>query len=388
MTVPAFPSFSPTVLTGFYLLGLTVVVHIFLVSLVLGIAVIVPLLEWRSYRSDDDSFLVLSHRLFRFLAVTDLVAGVWATWMTIVLAGYWSPLLFVAATKLLLPITVAIVGVMISIPSMAAYYYLWGKVSRRVHLLIGGVVIVGVLMVPVGMNAIFAFVDYPVASVSPWAGFLNPLYPVYTAQRVSAGIAMAALAFSAFYALKLTKGPGKPDVDSPVYQKGAKYGLYVGLSALSAQTVTGVAFGVQLEQHSPYLASAVLGDVFAGYVPTYYDFVPLTAALLAVLAILWASALYNLRRLREARLSRAASYLMLFAALSEVPLMEFVLDAARFPYFVIDGSSGVPASAYINSWMVIPSEFAVAAVLVAGALMAFFACLLYSLFLKAPGPRL
>jgi hypothetical protein len=55
---------------------------------------------------------------------------------------------------------------------------------------------------------------------------------------------------------------------------------------------------------------------------------------------------------------------------------------------VIVGSSGIPASTFVNSWMVIPSEFAMAAILVAGTLMTVFVYLLYSLFLKAFGAKL
>jgi hypothetical protein len=88
------------------------------------------------------------------------------------------------------------------------------------------------------------------------------------------------------------------------------------------------------------------------------------------------------------RFSKTASYMMLFAAMAGVPLMEFVHDAARFPYFVIDGPSGVPASTFVNSWMVIPSEFAMAAILAAGTLMTIFVYILYSLFLKAFGAKL
>jgi hypothetical protein len=376
------------VFTGFYLLGLTVIAHIFLVSLVVGIAFIVPFLEWRGYRNNDGELLELSHRLFKYLAVTDLIAGVWATWMTIVLAGYWSTLLFEAMTKLFLPITVGIVGIVVSIPSMAAYYYLWEKVSQRVHLLIGALMIIGSLMVPIGMNAIFAFIDYPVMSASVWAGFLNPLYSVFTINRVFAGIVTTALTFSALYALKFAKKSGKTDEDGSVCLKGVRYGLYIGLIVLALLTVTGIVFGIQLTQYSPYLASAMFGNVFAGYVPTYYDFVPLSVVFLAIVAILWISGLYNLNQLRKMRLSKTASYVMLFASMAGVPLMEFVHDAARFPYFVMDGASGIPASAFVNSWLVIPSEFAMAAILVAGTLMIVFVYLLYSLFLKAFGAKL
>ena len=308
--------------------------------------------------------------------------------MTVVLAGYWSTLLFVVTTKLFLPITIAIVGHRDFDTIDGSVLYLWGKVSRRAHLLIGALMIVGALLVPIGMNAIFTFIDYPLASASAWAGFLNPLYPIFTIHRVFAGIVMAALAFSAFYSLKLAKKSGRVDGDGSVYLKGAKYGLYIGLAALAVQTVTGIVFGLQLVQYSPYLASAVFGNMFAGYVPTYYDFAPLFVAFLAIVAILWISGLYNLNQLRKMRFSRTASYVMLSAAMMGVPLMEFVHDAARFPYFVINGSSGVPASTYVNSWMVIPSEFAVAAVLVAGTLMLVFVYLLYSLFLKAFSAKL
>ncbi len=378
-----FPSFSGAVLLAFYLLGFTLIAHLFLVNIVLGIAILVPFLEWRSYKKNDPELLTLSQRLFKYLAVSELVAGVWATWVTIILAGYWSTLLFIATSKLFMPITIALIGILISIPSMASYYYLWGKVRRSVHLLIGGLMIIGAAMVPIGFNYIFTFIDDPVGlnSANVWNVMFNPLYPDFTLHRILGGIIITTMIFSALYAIKYVKSTNEKE--KSIYIKGVKYGLYIGVPALILETVIGIIYAIELTQYAPYISSAVFGGLYNSTVPTYYQFTPLFIVFMIVIAIIWIGSLYNLRALKRLKFHNLISYMLLVAAIIGLPLGEYLNDASRFPYFVITGNSGIPASTFINTWMSIPDSFAYAAIIISGFLMIMFCILLYWVFIKA-----
>ncbi|HXX72640.1 MAG TPA: cytochrome ubiquinol oxidase subunit I, partial [Candidatus Acidoferrales bacterium] len=135
---------------AFLLLGLATLVHITFVNLVLGLSVIVPLTEYLSYRKKDPKLMDVAQRTFKYLILTDLVAGVWGTWITIALAGLWPTLTYIATTVLFVPITIALVGILIAIPSIAIYWYTWGKISKSLHLFVGCVMAFGALLVPAG----------------------------------------------------------------------------------------------------------------------------------------------------------------------------------------------------------------------------------------------
>jgi len=155
-------TFTPATWMSFMLLGIAVLVHVTLVNLVLGFSVLVPFIEYLSYKRKDKGLEDLARRLFRYLVISDLVAGVWGTWITVVLGGLWPTLTYIAATVLFIPITIAIIGILISIPAIAIYWYTWNKVSPKIHMMIGVLMALGALMVPAGFRMIFSFINYPV----------------------------------------------------------------------------------------------------------------------------------------------------------------------------------------------------------------------------------
>ncbi len=63
-------------MTSFILIGVTVLIHVILVNIVLDLSILVPMLEYISRRRRDPVLLETARRSFRFLAVSDLVAGV------------------------------------------------------------------------------------------------------------------------------------------------------------------------------------------------------------------------------------------------------------------------------------------------------------------------
>jgi cytochrome d ubiquinol oxidase subunit I len=372
--------FTPVSWMAFLLLGITTLVHITFVNLVLGFSVMVPLTEYLSYRNKDEKLMEIARRTFRYLILTDLVAGVWGTWITVALAGLWPTLTYIATTVLFVPITIALVGILISIPSIAIYWYTWDKISRRVHLFVGCLMALGALLVPAGFRMIFAFTDDPVGLNEALKGnlyaiFGNPIYPVWVVWSWFGALAMSALVAGGIYAWR-------PMGNVNGYAlKETRYFLKLGIPFLAITAALGAYFFYSLQAASPYIYAAITGNTGARY-----NFLPLFLAypLLVVVAGGTAFALFTLAR--KGRLNRPLSIILVIAASLTVPIVEAVNDASRAPYIVIVGNEGLPANLFANtmipiSWMV--AELAVAIAIV---VMATFLSGIYFIYQVRSGP--
>ena len=141
-----------------HLADTTVLIHVTLVNIVLGLSILVPILEYISYRRRDPVLLETAGRSFRFLAVSDLAAGVWGTWLTIVLAGLWPSLAYIAMTEPFTAISIALIGILVSIPSIVIYWYSWDRGSPRTHIMVEILMGASALAVPRGFRAIFSYI--------------------------------------------------------------------------------------------------------------------------------------------------------------------------------------------------------------------------------------
>ncbi|MGC8632378.1 MAG: cytochrome ubiquinol oxidase subunit I [Thermoprotei archaeon] len=371
---------------GFLMLGVTIVAHIFLVSLVLGLAVMAPIIEYWAYRTGDKELEAVAKDTLKYMAVSELAAGVWATWFTVALAGFWPQLTFIATDVLFYPLTIALFGVMLGIPLMAVYWYTWDTVSKKLHIAIGSFMALGAMLVPTGFNMIFAFLDDPVGMAGAlhgngWAVFANPLYPDFTFHRITAAISMVALAISAIYSLKASTGEEH-------YLKASKFGLYVGLPALLLASISGAAYALELDKYSPYVASSVLGPLSATSLSTYFHLYPAFVGFMGIVTLIWAASIFNVLHQAFDWAKKASSWVLLVSALVGVPYGEVLNDLPRYPYMVITGTGGLPASLFINHWMDIPQVFAVAAFAVGAVLMAAFSYMIYLVFVsKLPGKK-
>ncbi|MGC8635603.1 MAG: cytochrome ubiquinol oxidase subunit I [Thermoprotei archaeon] len=370
---------------GFVMIGITIVSHIFLVSLVLGLAFMAPILEYLSYR--NQALAGVARNALKYLAVSELAAGVWATWFTVALAGFWPQLTFIATDVLFVPLAIGITGVLIGIPFMAIYWYTWETVSKKVHIAIGAVMAMGALLVPIGFNMIFSFLDDPVGMNRALAGnalavFQNPIYPDFTLHRISAAISMAAMVFAGVYAIKAYKS------GSESHREASRFGLYLGMPALFMATATGVIYAFLLNKYSPYMASAVLGPLSTVSVSTYVRAYPGFVAFMGVVTLIWATAVFNALHAKYDFAKAISSGLMVVSSLLGVPLGEILNDYPRYPYMIVKGTSGLEAQLFINKWMYIPPSFAYAAMIVGTILMCVFTYMIYLVFSqKLPGQR-
>jgi cytochrome d ubiquinol oxidase subunit I len=363
---------------GFSLLGLSVLVHVTLVNLVLGFSVITPLTEYLSYRRNDKELMDVARRSFRYLVISDLVAGVWGTWITVVLGGLWSTLTYIATTVLFVPITVAIVGILISIPSIAIYWYTWGKASHRMHLLVGAFMGFGALLVPLGFRMIFSFIDNPIGLSQALSGdlyaiFANPIYPVIVLKSWFGGLTMSALLAAGIYAWK---SRGNEEQGNSL--KASRYLLSLGIPFLLIQSVLGIAYLFTLQSQSPYIFAAITGNTGVAQ----YDFLPLFLAHPTLVLVMWVAAVGVFVQERGTWPSHLLALLLILSTAVALPVGEAVNDASRIPYMIVSGNSGTLANVFANTMIPISWSIADLAVAVAVAVMGIFFAVVYVVFTR------
>ena len=373
--------FTPVSWMAFLLLGLAALVHITFVNLVLGFSVIIPFTEYLSYRRKDEKLMEVARRTFKYLILTDLVAGVWGTWITIALAGLWPTLTYIATTVLFVPITIALVGILIAIPSIAIYWYTWGKVSKGVHIFVGCLMAFGALLVPAGFRMIFAFVDDPVGLNEALKGnlyviFGNPIYPVLVVWSWFGSLAMSALVAGGIYAW-MSRGSVNGDG-----LKETSYFLKLGIPFLIITAILGAWFFFSLQAASPYIFAAITGNMTVAQ----YNFLPIFLLYPILMLIAGGTALVLLKLVRHGKFSGALSLVLVVAAFLMVPIVEAVDDASRAPFMVITGNVGLPANIFANTMIPISWMVAELAVTIAVVVMATFLLGVYFIYRVKTSP--
>jgi cytochrome d ubiquinol oxidase subunit I len=336
---------SPVAWLSFLVLGFGLLIHITLVNLVLGLSVLVPATEYFSYRTGDKTLAELAKNLFRYLTLSDLIAGVFGTWIAVTLAILWPALTYVFTVPLFLPVTIAIFGVLISIPAIAIYYYTWNKLDVKLHLLIGVFMAAGALMVPTGFRLLFTFLNNPIGLSDALNGnlytvFVNPMYLPLLLHSWFGGLTMSSLLAGGFYAWRSSKTL-RTDANLIV----SLYLLKIGLVFLAVQSLLGVVYFLDVARYSRYLFAAITGNVMIAH----YDFSILFTVFLLVIFFLWSSSIILTVKIRKGQRSSIFSLLVMFSAFLGVPLGESLNDASRIPFMVISGTSGVPMDQFVNN---------------------------------------
>jgi cytochrome bd ubiquinol oxidase subunit I len=396
--------FDPTAWLSFLVVGIGLIIHITLVNMVLGMSVIVPITEFIGYLRKDAAMLDLAKRLFRYLILSDLIAGVFGTWVAIDLAAFFPKLLYIFSTVLFIPTLIAVIGIVMSIPAIAVYWYGWQRLSPKAHLAVGGVMAAGALLVPAGFRVLFAFVDDPagfnITSLSGSTGlvstnlgslFGNPIYVTLLFHSWFGGLTMSALFAAGVYGWhfnKRTKGSSfpwrfsrsnlsrfpfwtkqiragsedvptmsseedeKPSSEIQREHKFLRYLLRIGLIFLTIQSAIGILYFFILEKYSPYIFASITGNTSVAT----YNFELLFAPFISLILIMWFSTLvlfFQTRRrlgpLWLPRVSKFVSFLLAFSTFVALPLGEASNDASRAPYMLIMGDSGIAANNFANS---------------------------------------
>jgi cytochrome bd-type quinol oxidase subunit 1 len=438
------PGFDPSAWLSFVLLGLGLLIHITLVNLVLGLSIVVPITEYIGYKKRDPDMERLAKRLFRYLALSDLVAGVFGTWVAVDLTAFWPGLLYVFSTVLFIPTLIALIGIFMAIPAIAIYWFGWDRMSKRKHLAIGGVMAFGALLVPAGFRMFFAFVDnsaaFNISTLTAVSGnidtnvlgmFTNPIYVTLLVHSWFGGLTMSTLFAAGAFGwsfnrdkkrlIKRSKDSssvstaikGKLGQSSLGYYplpriakisqdysqspepaetlrevKYVRFLLHLGFLLLIIQSAIGVVYFFILEKYSPYVFAAITGDTSIAA----YDFLLVFAPFMFLVALMWVSTVFLFVKMRhqknpiKASIPKFASLMLMASSFLALPLAEASNDASKAPYMILNGLTGISANAVVNNHIPINWGIAAIAFLVAIISVGIFVTTVYFIFIRGMEP--
>jgi cytochrome d ubiquinol oxidase subunit I len=334
-------SVKPMEFLGFTGLGLSVLLHMIFVAITLGVGLVTAIYRHLAYKRSDPALEAFARRGLRVMIVTELFSGVWGTIITVFLAGFFPGLVALATNVLFTPLAIAIASIMIRIPSIAIFWYTWGRISPKIHSLIGWIMALSGFGIPLGFRTLFSEITYPYAvvtylsegSVNPWRAYGSPLFWSLYLHTVFATI--SAGAFFPASVQSLVK-----DV------RGVSIALKYGFVFLILQLLAGPLYWYTLHRDSPYIFNAVTFGYFS-------PFLILKMVLVVALIVLglYSLAMINLRN----EIYRYTRYIGLIA-LIVVFLGELLNDGSRYPYIVTLGERGLSLSAFFNLYMDVPAS--------------------------------
>ena len=304
----------------------------------------------------------MSRKVFKILIIHELFSGVWGTIITVVLAGLFPTLMVIGTDIIFLPILIALSSILIRIPSIALFWYSWGKIRPGLHTALGFVMAVSGFGVPFGFRYIFAEITHPYALAMALQGmvdaartavFFNPLYPWLLLHTWFGALSIGGFIVASFFAIK-----------GNLNSKFAWIGLWHGVLFLSVQGLLGPIYLVNLSSKAPLLYSNIL-DLTG----STFDVLPLFTMKLILVTFLVVISIKVWKGINRGKGSVRRYTLALGPAAIMVAMIgEFMNDAGRYPYLVILGNSGLSPAEFMNVYVQVP-WFTVLAIV--GVLLAF-----------------
>ncbi len=322
---------------AFYGLGFAVLLHVIFVTITLGTGWISAFSRYMAYRKSDPYLELFARRAFRILLVFELFSGVWGTIITVFLAGFFPSLTALATNVLFTPLVIAVVAVMVRIPSIGVFWYTWGKIHPKVHSAVGFVMAMSGFAVPLGFRTLFAEITAPTAVAGyiangytgAFSAYTNPVFWTLYIHTVLASLSVGGFIVALLMSM---------DEDS----RGVRIGYFYGLSFLIPQMIAGAVYLVTIAAHSPYIFHSITAG---NYLPV------LIIKIVAVsLLLLMGVAGYSASKRESIRYVKSTALLSLLS----VFFGELMNSGARYPYMVVMGDGGILTSSFLNLYIDVP----------------------------------
>jgi cytochrome d ubiquinol oxidase subunit I len=348
-------------LLGFSILGISVIVHVIIVNITIGSGWISAMARFLAWLRRVPELEIMSRRVFKILIVAELFSGVWGTIITVILAGFFPTLTAIATDIIFYPILIALSSIFVRIPSIALFWYTWGKIRSSVHSVLGFVMALSGFGIPLGFRYIFAQINYPNAIDMAMQGFkdlarvtvfFNPVYLPLIMHTWFGAMSIGGFIVASFFAIR-----GNVNV------KFVWIGLWHGVIFLILQAFMGPWYLVTLSAETPILFNNLVGAI-----DSTFNILPVFAAkiiMIASLALVSVKVWSDVKR-GNGEVPRYALMLGPVAVVAAV-IGEFMNDGGRYPFMVLEGQTGIKAAQFMNVYLEIPlnTVYGVVAILLA-----------------------
>ena len=317
--------------------------HIVLVNIDIGLAIIIPILKRLGEIRGNQVFVDEARKYMRYFAIIYATAGVFGTAFTVFLLSFFPTFLKIAGIVLLFPFGFAVIFLILRLFSISAYWYTWYRLKPNYHFYLGLVLAATSFLVPFTFRTVFAFLNNPVGveSLSPlqlnWGKmFSNPTLPPLYLKSIVGALAGTLFTLVTIYTYRLYKGLG--DVETNKYF--IRRYLSIGMWFLLLQFVLGFWYIAALSAFSPYKFSNIFG-VWFGSGPIGGDYSLLFVFKMLLVAFQVFVVLYILYQMLEGEKDIFANknnlYLLMGigpAALLTILVGEYLNAFSQLPYFI------------------------------------------------------
>jgi len=348
-------------LLGFSILGISVIVHVIIVNITIGAGWISAMARFLAWLRRVPELEIMSRRVFKILIVAELFSGVWGTIITVILAGFFPTLTAIATDIIFYPILIALSSIFVRIPSIALFWYTWGKIRSSIHSVLGFVMALSGFGIPLGFRYIFAQINYPNAIDMAMQGFkdlarvtvfFNPVYLPLIMHTWFGAMSIGGFIVASFFAIR-----GNINV------RFAWIGLWHGVVFLILQAFMGPWYLVTLSAETPILFNNLVGaiDSTLNILPVFAAKIIMIASLALISVKVWS----DVKR-GNGEVPRYALMLGPVAVVAAV-IGEFMNDGGRYPFMVLEGQTGIRAAQFMNVYLEIPlnTVYGVVAILLA-----------------------
>ncbi|AFZ70206.1 cytochrome bd-type quinol oxidase, subunit 1 [Caldisphaera lagunensis DSM 15908] len=332
-------------------------IHIVLVNIIIGLAILVPLFKYLGIKRNDTDLITLSRKMMKWYAVTYGIAGVFGTAFTVFLFSFYPFFTDVIGNLLLVPFGISIVFIALNFFSLIAYWYGWDHWSSTTHNIIGILMGASAVMIPFGFRQVFAFLNEPVgltfsASNQPYLNvvkaYTNPTFwPIYLKSLDGAITAGMLATMGGFGLLYLINNENKK-----YFEKSVNMLLLPSLIGLLLMIPLGFWYLMSLS-NIPYKFNNIMGGFgwVIGNLGISYNYSWLFALSMILTAIQVLAVIYIFYKgIKGSLISRSTAYSSVIAAASAIGTiesMEMLNAFSQFPRFIASlGNQQIAALPY------------------------------------------
>jgi len=247
-----------------FIVGLTMLIHMFWAELFVGFAIAAPVLQAWGARTGSPRMDRLAHSMARFNVLTFSVGATFAVLFLVLLVGLYPRVTSSLFTHFFILIAVAMLSMGLALWGMYSYYYKWDRYSvlnKKRHIALGftmGLFIWIWMVIMTGIDTYMVTGGPGVAALSgqnidsfgtALRGLFNPMFTEMVLHRTFANLSWPAFAVGAWASFMYIRS--KTAEDRAFFDWSSSVGLTWGVGFLLLQPLVGFAMVLSLKASAP-----------------------------------------------------------------------------------------------------------------------------------------